>query len=224
MQSKKRKTLVVALIVSLIAILSLGSLAYFTAKDDVTNTIKFETEDNFKVEVFEHDWTKPNTDETSEGVTYTNIMPGQEFRKDPTVRNTGKHTEWVRVHVILPDGMTWMNIMAANGYEKVELSDFVKGYDKEKWSGGGNPVVGPAGLFSQEPIPLTWTFYLNEKLEPGAQETLFTSVVIPPELTNAQAASLGGQFEIKVEAEAVQAENMPANVTTAQQAFALIDG
>ena len=222
MQNKKKKVLVVALIVSLIAIISLGSLAWFTDNDTVTNTLKFS--DTFSVDVYETDENGlavfDENGETS-GRTYTDIMPGQTIHKDPTVWNDGTHPEWVRVTVTLNDGLTWGNILAANGVEEVKLADFFKNYDENKWTCTTHAQLSPNILSGDR--SLSWVFYLNDTLAPGATATLFDKVVIPGSLTNEQAAELGGQFTIKVAAEAIQSEFLPEGVTTAQQAFALLE-
>ena len=217
MQNKKSKVLVVALIVSLAAIISIGSLAWFTAKDDVTNTIKLA--DDFKIEVYEHDWSKPNTDETTTGLTYTSIMPGQKIQKDPTVRNTGTHPEWVRVNVTLSDYDIWNTVVKPDKETgKVDLSAIFTGFDSGKWTRYDAPKVDNTAK------TVTYTFYLNSKLEASATQTLFTGVTIPESLTLEQAKSIGENgFTIKVEAEAIQAEYLDEGITTAQQAFALLE-
>ena len=224
MQNKKSKVLVIALIVSVAAIISIGSLAWFTAKDDVTNTIKLA--DNFKITVFEHNFNDPNTAVTTEGVTYTNIMPGQKIPKDPTVKNTGNHPEWVRVKVTLSHyNEVWKSLVATG----TDLTTLFDGYSDAIWEqADGDPVVVPA-VTEGTPAPstVTITFYLRNKLEPYSDTTnnqykLFNSVTIPGTLTSEQAKTMNGQFTIKVEAEAIQAENLPSSVTTPQQAFALL--
>ena len=221
MKTKKR-VLVIALIAALIAIISLGSLAWFTDSDEVTN--KFTVEQNFGIDVIETD-DQGNVvaeGDVKTGMTFENLMPGQKIHKDPTVNNTGDRPAYVRVQVTLTNGVKWMNIMAANGYDKVDLADFFGGFDPAKWTGNGAPVVGPAGLFSQEPIPCTWTFYLNEPLEAGQLATLFTDITIPGSLTVDQAKTLANGFDITIKADAIQSEFLPDTVKTAQDAFALL--
>ena len=223
MQNKKSKVLVIALIISLVAIISLGSLAWFTAKDDVTNTIKLA--DDFEITVFEHDFNDPNTAVTTEGVTYTGIMPGQTIKKDPTVKNTGTHPEWVRVNVTLSHyDEVWKSLVASG----TDLTTIFDGYDATIWEqADGTPVVTAANMETGAPSTVTITFYLRNKLEPYSDTTnnqykLFDSVTIPGKLTSKQAAAMNGQFTIKVEAEAIQAENLDSAITTPQAAFALL--
>ena len=228
MKNTKKKILVVALIISLVAIISIGSLAWFTAKDEVTNTIKLA--DDFEITVFEHNFNDPNTAVTTEGVTYTGIMPGQTIKKDPTVKNTGTHPEWVRVKVTLSHyDEVWENAIKAGEDGKIHLENIFTGYDPAIWEqADGDPVVVPA-VTEGTPAPstVTITFYLRNKLEPYSDTTnnqykLFDSVTIPGELTSEQATAMNGQFTIKVEAEAIQAENLDSAITTPQAAFALL--
>lgn len=214
MKNMKKKVVAIALVAALIAILSLGSLAYFSAKDEITNTIKLA--DNFKVEVYEHDWSKPNTDETTEGLTYTNIMPGQKIDKDPTVRNSGAHSEWVRVNVTIPNYDDVWSVVFADE-ETVDLTSIFGGFDSALWKRPGGGVPDP-----NEDGSITYTFYLTKVLNPGETATLFKTVTIPGGLTSEQAETLDGSFDLIVEAEAVQAEYLPITVTTAQEAFALL--
>ena len=59
MKLTKKKVFVTALAVCLIAILSFGTIAWFTASDEVTNQFKVTTSDeegtpDFSVDLFEH--------------------------------------------------------------------------------------------------------------------------------------------------------------------------
>lgn len=219
MKKTKKKILVVALIVSLVAILSLGSLAWFTANDTVTNTIKLA--DDFAVDVYETDGEGNLITEGEEtvGVTYTNIMPGQEIHKDPTVRNTGTHPEWVRVHVTLSHYDIWSAAVKPDKETgKVDLSAIFTGFDPNAWKRYEEPTI------DENANTVTYTFYLDTiKLEPNQAAALFTGVTIPGELTSEQAKTMNGSFTIAVEAEAIQSEYLPEEVTTAHEAFALLE-
>ena len=219
MQNKKSKVLVIALIVSLVAIISIGSLAWFTAKDDVTNTIKLA--DDFDVDVYETDKDGNLIKEGDEtvGQTYTGIMPGQTIKKDPTVRNTGNHDEYVRVNVTLSNYDIWSAAVKPDEETgKVDLSTIFTGFDSTAWKRYDAPVI------NETDKTVTYTFYLDEiVLTPNQAAALFTGVTIPGELSSEQAATMGGQFTIKVEAEAIQVENLPEGVDTAYKAFALLE-
>lgn len=213
MQNKKSKVLVIALIVSLIAIISIGSLAWFTAKDEVTNTIKLA--DNFDVDVYETDKCfRPIIDggETV-GQTYTGIMPGQTLKKDPTVKNTGAHPEWIRVKVTLSSYKVWETKLAAG----TDLTTIFGGYKDIMWTRYDDPEI------DEEENTVTYTFYLNYVLYPGQIAKLFDSVTIPAEVDQDDISDMNGTFTIKIAAEAIQAENLPKTVKNALDAFALLD-
>ena len=215
MQNKKSKVLVIALIVGLVAILSVGSLAWFTAKDEVTNTLKLA--DDFEIDVYETDENSAAiVDETGKtvGKTYENIMPGQTIHKDPTVKNTGTHPEWVRVNVTLSNYDIWSHVVESGA----DLSTIFTGFESGKWTRYDAPTVDDTAK------TVTYTFYLNSKLEADATQALFTGVKIPESLTLDQAKTIGTDgFTIKVEAEAIQAENLDSAITTPQAAFALLE-
>ena len=79
MKLNKKKVVVVSLAISLIAILSLGSLAWFNAKDEVTNKFMVtNSEDDadkiFSVDVWEYvDGDTQNKDQ--DGNEYNDIVP-----------------------------------------------------------------------------------------------------------------------------------------------------
>ena len=99
MKLTKKKVFVVALVVSLIAILSLGSLAWFNASDSVENKIMITDSETNPDDVFSVDVYETLVDENGDPVdpvqktdsnTYDDIAPGDVLTKDPTLENTGK--------------------------------------------------------------------------------------------------------------------------------------
>ena len=96
----KRKILSLALAVCLIALFTMGTLAYFTdsaatsnkfmtASYDPSNPDKVITaEELFSIKVYETD---ANGQKDYDGLTYEDIAPGDELDKDPTAENTGKY-------------------------------------------------------------------------------------------------------------------------------------
>ena len=67
---------------------------------------------------------------------------------------------------------------------------------------------------------ITYTYYLNSKLEPGKDVVLFEEIIIPYQLTQYELATLDGGFEIKMVAEAIQADNTGDTVF---EAFELVE-
>ena len=215
MKMRKSKVLVLALTVSVIAILSLGSLAWFSDEDTVTNTIQFEDKKGFSVDVYETDESGAAVMDDGEtiGRNYTNIMPGQKIHKDPTVWNDGDHPEWVRVSVTLSSYKVWETKIKAG----TDLSTIFGGYKDSLWTRVDTPVV------DQEANTVTYTFYLNKPLAAGSKVTLFKSVTIPGEIDMGDVSDMSdGAFTIDVKAEAIQSEYLPEGVDSAIEAFALL--
>ena len=83
------------------AVLTIGSLAYFTATDSVSNRFLVATTDPgqpadpdalFSIRLYETD----GAGQTETGKEYTNVQPGSVLDKDPTVENTGPKMVRVR--------------------------------------------------------------------------------------------------------------------------------
>lgn len=210
MTNMKKKVLAVSLVISIIAILSMGTLAWFNDSDEVTNKFMMATSSDDPDEIFSVDlWeTKTNPDgtpvvpneKTDDGNTYTNIAPGAVLTKDPTVENTGSYDQWVRVEVVLNKAQAWINTLGQN----YDLADIFGGHDETVWT------RYEAGKFDATQNTFTMVYYLNQKLAPGATATLFETVTIPAHLDQNDMARLGGSFDLKIKAEALQYDNLPA--------------
>lgn len=208
----KRKTLIVAVAVCLAAILALGSLAVFSNSDDITNKFMvagYDPEDPitpdelFSVTVYETD---KDGNQTEQGLTYDGIQPGDELDKDPTVKNTGKYDQYVRVMVTVTNAKNWMN--ACEKHNITDLTTIFGGFDGTKWTRIDEPV------YDAEKDTLTYTFYYNAVLAPEASATLFKTVTIPSAFTVEDMVALKS-FELSVLAEAIQAEHTGANAVEA---------
>ena len=120
--------------------------------------------------------------------------------------NTGAYDQYIRVNVTVDEA--WDKLVG-------DLTQTYVGYDATVWTFGGKTV---------ENGKATYTYYLNRVLPAGdaagaGRETLFTHVVIPENLTQADMATLNGGFTMDVVAQAVQADNTG---NSAQDAFALV--
>ena len=94
----KKKVLSVALVVALIAIMVSGTLAYFTATDEVTNTFTIGSVD---IEILE-DFQEPDT--MIPVVTPDESDPNY-INKDARVKNTGENAAYVQMYVAIPKVM-----------------------------------------------------------------------------------------------------------------------
>lgn len=223
-RNRKKSILLAAACVCLLTTTAFGTLAYFTAKGEAENTFMvagydpenpdkpIDPDDLFSVTVTE---TTPEDDPDIEkdpngnGNIYKNIIPGDKLPKDPTVTNTGKYSQWVRVKVTLTNAANWKSVLGDNPNGLFTASEC--GFDTAKWTSAGDPVT--------EDDTLTWTYYLNTKLDPAGTAVLFTNVVIPGEL-NVEDMTKLASFKLSVAAEAIQSENTGE---TPQAAFVLYD-
>lgn len=224
--SNKKKVFVVALAVCLVAILSLSSLAWFSDADEVTNQFlvsssqdPVDPDDIFSVDVWE-DIDGDGEADVAEGddpvgETYEHIYPSQVLIKEPHVENTGKYDQWIRVKVTVSDADAW--IALGNKYaepgEAYDLTEIFGGHDEALWT--RDFVEG----YDATANTLTYVYYLEQKLVPGADVVLFETVTIPAYFDQYDLATLAGGFELNIVAEAVQADNTG---DTAQAAFALV--
>lgn len=101
----KKKILSLALVVALLAIMVGGTLAYFTAEDEVTNTF---TVGSVKIEIFENgEETKEDTivfDEPLIPIVNT-TTPSEDASyqgKVVKVKNTGANDAYIRTHIAIP--------------------------------------------------------------------------------------------------------------------------
>lgn len=223
MKLSKKKVLVVALVVCLIAILSMGTLAWFNYTDDITNKFMVATDTegtpDFSLDIWETENDEDDTaDEdgdgdpikTQEGNTYEDILPGDVLAKDPTVENTGHYDQWVRVLVTFDE------------YSKLEAACTRVGIstDLREWLDidTANWTADDAATFIDGDT-ITYVFYYNDKLVEDAEAALFTEISIPSEFEQEDMAFVSGDFTVTVKADAVQADNTG---DTAQDAFVTV--
>ena len=128
----KKKVLTVALVVALLAIMVSGTLAYFTANDEVTNTF---TIGSVKIEIYEND-TATETDVRELG-TLVPVADEQDLQDDDSyiaksveVLNTGKNDAYIRTHIAVPTALVeylHLDMNAAGWIEKTSSTATVNG-------------------------------------------------------------------------------------------------
>ncbi len=221
----KRKIIIVALSVCLIAILSLGTLAWFTAEESVTNNFYVgdtdtEADEVFGIDLWENrdtngdgDYNEAEDAEKAEGLIYESILPGEVLSKEPHLENTGIHPQYVRAIVTVTEADILKVAMIPKDSEVSvwdEVDLFLPG-TSDKWE--------LAHKYYTNKDTFVFVYYYKEVLEAGAvTEQLFDAVVIPTELTKEQAAEMDN-FTINILGQAIQSEHL-ADVTTAKEAFA----
>ncbi len=209
----KRKLLVAAIAICLVAIVACGSLAYFSGTKTVANKFMVaksggsnpsKPDDIFSVKVTEPDTTgDPDTTNNPDGGhTYKNVYPGKDITKNPVIENTGAYDQWIRVTVKFTKAKEWLATTAQTGITKANLFDKVvtKGYVDGNWD------KGTAIDNVESDNEISYVFYYKNKLTAGNTVSLFSGITIPATLTTEQMYSLK-EFDIIVTADAVQADN-----------------
>ncbi len=223
MKHSKRKVVVLSLLICLLALLStIGSLAWFSDSENVTNEFLVAGSDDgnadniFSVDVWEY--TPEGTQQDDDGHEYKDILPGAVLTKEPHIENTGAYDQYVRVTVTISDAQAWMAFAAANPTFKV--TDVFVGYNAEMWRHVWNNMNTADPDFDPNATEIVYVMYYKDVLVKGTDITLFNSVKIPEELTQAQAALFEGGFTINIKADAVQTENVvPAGTPAEDAAF-----
>lgn len=211
----KKKILVLAVSVALIAILAIGgSLAYFT---DTTETKTNE----FTVGNVDIDLTEPNWKGTA------NLMPGVTYAKDPTITvQDGSQDCWVFMEVEINKFNSWLRLVGIqNGFVVKNVKDGVDCGEGEKcqghidatkfasffnsgaykaafdqWFGGVDHNAWKIMNLDEvmTSIQASWSnssikvvnpiFGYKTKMSAGQKATLFTSVTMPATVTSEQLA------------------------------------
>lgn len=214
MKLNKKKVFVAALAVCLVAIISMGTLAWFSDSDFVKNDFMItdstvtNPDEVFSVDIYETKVDENgnavtdangNPETTDAGNTYKNIAPGDVLTKDPTVKNTGNYDQWVRVKVTLSNAENWLAL-----FRKYNLTfnDVFTNIDSDAWVGVEDYTITGGAM--------TFTYYLKDKLAPDTEVTLFEAVKIPGVFDQTDMNAIK-EFSLSFVAEAVQVENTKDN-------------
>lgn len=217
-EMKKSKIFTLILCTALLSVATvLGTLAYLTSRDSVTNTF---TVGQVKIDVHETLTDKDgnivdkagNKYEsidacpvgeciTEEGNNY-HVLPGMRYFKNPTMTVKANSEEsYVRMMMIVHNATAVDAIIAADPNVE-DYADLFDGWDEAKWLYEG---------FEADTAANTITFEFryaaavagsdaDQKLEP-----LFTELVVPGTVTNEQLEALyNGGFKIEVQGHAIQ--------------------
>ena len=222
MKNMKKKILAVSLVISVIAILSMGTLAWFQDDDSVTNDFMIAdsdkpiTPDNvFSVDIYEEydvngDGVIDNNEKFDDGITYDEqqVTPGAKLPKEAYVQNTGKFNQYVRVKVTISDIGVWLSALNMNlhnglvGAAAAPVAAFLEvdadwvRYDSETYH-------------NVDASTLTFVYYYNGVLEAGSKaEAFLATVTVPTEFTRDHVVGMDGGFSIDLKAEAIQSVNM----------------
>lgn len=222
----KKKVISIALVIALIAVIAVGSFAYFTDTKSANNTF---TVGDVKIKLDETNINDPQGDRVTSNE-YTSVFPGIEYQKDPIVTNTGKNDAYVRAVVTIENGMNWLGLYNYDGEDpnSVWTYAFADTFDKLICNtlGEGWEVVGFKHVLSSQTNPTSdtvVTLQYKGVLKSGEATTaMFEKIMLP---TNATANDIAtrvaqnGVFHIDVVAQAIQADGFD----TWEDAFAAFD-
>lgn len=212
MKTRSKALLLTLCAVLLVAASVLGTMAYLTSTDEVTNTF---TVGQVKIRL---DEAKANPD----GSLVANadrvkaneykLLPGHTYNKDPMVTVlSGSESSYVKMTVTFSKANELDAIFAPGG---ADLTSIFNGYDAAKWIAKGNTKDATANT-------RTYEFWYKETVgAPTADvalDALFDSITVPGTITNEQLATIEG-MTITVNAYAIQADGF-ANAEAAWAAF-----
>lgn len=230
----KKKVFTLALAVCLIAILSMGSLAWFSDSDSVNNNFYVgdggeNADDIFSVDI----WEQVDSDGDGEpdlyvgkeedggSYDYKEVVPGDMLYKAVNVTNTGSNDEWVRVSVTVNNASVWAQLETKYGFNLEDLLiryDMTKLTDSTMWTHVAGETVTNAAADT-----VTYVFYLNNTLKEGRWTNFIYHVEIPEELNQHDLALFGGNlFSMSFKVDAIQVQNI--NADNAIDAFAIVSG
>lgn len=200
-----KKTLsILALVVLVAAVSVLGTLAYLTSTDSVTNTFTVGdvkiTLDEAKVDangaaVVPAERVKANS---------YKLMPGHSYTKDPTVTvKAGSESSYIRLLVTVSFGNALDDNAIAMG-----LDSIFTGYNASVWARVSKTV-------SSDNKTITYEYWYKEAVSAATADVklpaLFTGFTIPGTWDGNSLAAVGN-FEIKVVAQAIQADGFGDDV------------
>lgn len=209
----RNKILLLALcMAALIAVSVLGTMAYLTSTDEVTNTFTVG-----KVAI-KLDEAKVNTDgslvENAARVKENEykLLPGHTYNKDPMVTVLGgSEPSYVKMTVTFSKANELDAIFAPTG---ADLTSIFNGYDAANWISKGNTKDATANT-------RTYEFWYKEAVDATAADValdaLFDSITVPGTITGEQLATIEG-MTITVNAYAIQADGF-ADAAAAWTAF-----
>ena len=239
MKTKSKALLLTLCAVLLIAASVLGTMAYLTSTDTVTNTF---TVGKVEIKLDETDVTNPNGPRVK--ANSYKLMPGTTYTKDPTVTvKAGSEESYVRMKVTFNNAAALMEMLpSADNLEdftpdeialikKIAPILFLTNYTKvdsvwlpEYAMLGMEKTLADPNYFVYDAAndTVTYIFYYPTTVTATTADVtlpaLFDTIKVPEHVTGEQLAKLNN-FKITVVAEAIQAGSF-ANAGAAWAAFA----
>ena len=212
MKTRSKALLLTLCAVLLVAASVLGTMAYLTSSDTVTNTF---TVGSVAIKL---DEAQANTDGTlvpnAERVKANSykLLPGHTYNKDPMVTVlSGSEPSYVKMTITFSKANELDAIFAPGG---ADLTKIFNGYDPANWTYKDNTTDAAANT-------RTYEFWYKEAVgAPNgdvALDALFDSITVPGSVTKEQLATIEG-MTITVNAYAIQADGF-ADADAAWAAF-----
>ncbi len=204
----KKKIVALCLVIALAATAVIGgTLAYFTDNDNATNTFTVGKVDIKLDEAKVDEYGDPV--EPAERVQENSykLIPACEYTKDPTVTvMAGSEESYIRMVVTV-------NKKAALDAIGVNALEVFQEYNAAKWPMDSQKADGDTMVYEFRYAETVSTVGTADK----ALEPLFTSILVPADITGEQLATLDG-LVIDVDAHAIQAASF-ADADAAWAAF-----
>ena len=210
--SKTKKTLLMMVCAVMLVLVSvMGTMAYLTSTDTVTNTF---TVGNVQIKLDEAAANADGSliaDAARVKANSYKLLPGHTYNKDPMVTVLkGSEESYVKMTVTFTKAAELDAIFAPGA----DMTSIFKGYDSTNWIYKGNTEDTTANT-------RTYEFWYKEAVAaPTADvplDALFDKIVVPGSITNAQLATIK-DMTITVNAYAIQADGFEATAEkTAEQ-------
>lgn len=201
MKTTKKALLFTFCAVLLVVASVLGTMAYLTSSETVTNTF---TVGKVSITLDETDVNlmgEKDSDNRVEQNTY-HLLPGHEYVKDPMVTvEKGSEESYVRMIVKINKQAELDKIFAPQG---VSLDTIFAGYDEKEWKLVGQEVFD--GVRSYE---FRYKTTVSAPEKDVALDALFDKIKVPGKITKEQLATIA-DLKIEVEAHAIQADGFQA--------------
>ena len=197
----KRKALLLTFCAVLLVVASvLGTIAYLTANDKVTNTF---TVGQVAINLDEAKVTEDGKAVTPAERVKANrykLLPGHTYTKDPTVTVLkGSESSYIKMTVTFTMAKELDKIFAPKG---ADLTSIFNGYDAANWTAKGNTKNTTANTRTYE------FWYKEAVVAPTADvklDALFDSITVPSTINNDQLKT-SADMTITVNAYAIQAD------------------
>ena len=190
----KKKITAIALVVCLVAVAVVGgSLAYFTDKDNATNTF---TVGNVDITLTEPEWDAA----LEEDEFAATLIPSRVIAKDPTITVAENSQR----------AYTFLKVELSNDFAKL-LADYAVAKNIDLTTEAGQKAL-IAAWFSSEVNPKIMKLEGNSVIlgvlsakDPGLSVTYFNAVTVPADVKG-EMINANGNYKIEVTAYAIQAE------------------